>query len=339
MRRISFLLGYLGLTLALVSGGARIEVTSSMAQQLAVAVRGKDTARVKALLAAGAPANATLGYTRFEDIDSYVLRQRPVLMVALGVPEWQPTCYMGWMAERSRLVPGNPKIVRMLLEAGADPDLRADDPCPPLCFAARHSPTEVVALLLKHGADPRRRHPCASYLHQAAGNYRADTVRVLLRHGADPRQRYGEGATPLYEAVSGEAWPPERQADQVHTVQLLLTANTINTPDHAGTTPLMRAATWGNVPVMKLLISRSASLHAVDDPGYTALMYASRSGTPAGVRYLLERGAQTATEARDGETALTLAAKRLLNAKKEALPTARAVRKLLEDHAAGKRYP
>jgi DNA-binding CsgD family transcriptional regulator len=53
-------------------------------------------------------------------------------------------------------VQGETEIVRMLLEAGADPDResRGEDEGRPLCAAASWGRTDIVRLLLEHGADP-----------------------------------------------------------------------------------------------------------------------------------------------------------------------------------------
>ncbi|HTS72354.1 MAG TPA: ankyrin repeat domain-containing protein, partial [Gaiellaceae bacterium] len=48
---------------------------------------------------------------------------------------------------------GNPAKLKLLLEAGADPDTEGPEGTP-LCFAACWGEAECVGLLLAHGADP-----------------------------------------------------------------------------------------------------------------------------------------------------------------------------------------
>jgi ankyrin repeat protein len=48
---------------------------------------------------------------------------------------------------------GQRDAVRMLLENGADPNLRGDEGDSPLRWCAEHDDLETAALLLKHGAD------------------------------------------------------------------------------------------------------------------------------------------------------------------------------------------
>jgi len=93
------------------------------------------------------------------------------------------------------------KIVKALLDAGADPELTKDD-------------TEAP-------------------LHQAA--WRGDTkiVEMLLDAGADVNQQTDWGATPLSHAVNGFGWH--------ETVELLLERGADLRPDNRGRTPYMDA--------------------------------------------------------------------------------------------------
>ncbi len=77
---------------------------------------------------------------------------------------------------------------RLLLEAGSSPSLAAPSLAPPLVLASEsgHSPT--VALLLAKGADPNGRGPGgARPLAAAAWNGHVEVVRLLLLAGADAK--------------------------------------------------------------------------------------------------------------------------------------------------------
>ncbi|MFC7099801.1 ankyrin repeat domain-containing protein [Nonomuraea rubra] len=102
-------------------------------------------------------------------------------------------------------VQGHAGIVRMLLEAGADPDRETGDESEglPLCAAACWGHLGAVNALLDAGADPdRREDPGAmTALHWAAANDRLAVARALLARGAGPDLRDSAGNTPLSRAA------------------------------------------------------------------------------------------------------------------------------------------
>jgi ankyrin repeat protein len=93
-------------------------------------------------------------------------------------------------------------------------------------------------------------------------------------------------------------------------VKLLLDAGAdVNAASREGATPLMRAA--GNYEKSKLLIERGAKIDARSNLGRTALLIAAAyPGNLPTVRLLLERGSNVDDKDQVGETCLTSAAKR-----------------------------
>ena len=75
-------------------------------------------------------------------------------------------------------------IVRMLLEAGADPALESASAGSVLSIAARDGSSEIVAALLEAGGTTSGQRAEALYSANLAGDVRS--VRALLEHGADP---------------------------------------------------------------------------------------------------------------------------------------------------------
>lgn len=92
---------------------------------------------------------------------------------------------------------GGPAATAVLLEAGADPDVEADNPSRvrPLHSAAAARDAESARLLLDSGADPDARQAGGvTALHATAQHDDDALAALLLRHGADPSLRNDNGA-------------------------------------------------------------------------------------------------------------------------------------------------
>jgi ankyrin repeat protein len=89
---------------------------------------------------------------------------------------------------------------RVLLEAGADPNVLATSsfaPVPPLGTAAFVRSVPLARLLLDHGADPNRPEAGGfTALHAAAQNGDEELARLLLERGADPSLAAKDGRRP-----------------------------------------------------------------------------------------------------------------------------------------------
>ena len=97
----------------------------------------------------------------------------------------------------------NPEVVATLLEANTPVNEAIPTLGTPLIFALRTSPynTEIISLLLQHGASPNvrnRKGTPALHLAVSAGNHEVTTL--LLEHGADVNARDRKGRTPLVKA-------------------------------------------------------------------------------------------------------------------------------------------
>ena len=108
--------------------------------------------------------------------------------------------------------------VQALLDCGADVNPLDDFGCTPLDFASTggFNNPRVVRLLLDHGAIPNVRARLSdglTTLHRASQTGRAEMVRLLIEHGADVEMKDAIGRTPL-EVASGE------QRDEI--IRLLL---------------------------------------------------------------------------------------------------------------------
>ncbi|XP_014671481.1 PREDICTED: ankyrin-1-like [Priapulus caudatus] len=216
---------------------------------------------------------------------------------------------------------GHLDIVRLLLEAGANPNVAdTESGATPLMkavskgeeaygqtslyHAARFGRLDILRLLLEAGADGNA---ADSYgvtsLHIAACYRQLHIVRLLLEAGADPNvAETNRGETPLMRAVEEDREMMERI--------LLSHGVDANTADSQGETSLYHAACSGQLDIVNLLLEAGADPNVADSYGRTTLYRASCFGRLDIVRLLLETGANpNVAETRNGATPLMMAVK------------------------------
>ena len=215
----------------------------------------------------------------------------------------------------------DPEKTRLLLTKGADAKARSEDGRTPLLIAAgRFGSSAVVKLLLDAGADPSvKAHGLAgptTPLSQAAHSGDETVLRLLIKSGADVK---GAGALPLILALNagspkcvdlllksadtatrkmalGFIAPPFGQLafGDGGTVQLLLDHGAdVKATDPAGRTMLMLAASTDKLPVeiVKTFLQRGADVHAKSADGKTAFDFAKQQGQTPIVDLLRYAGA------------------------------------------------
>ncbi len=184
--------------------------------------------------------------------------------------------------------------VRLLLEAGADPNRYADDadsPSPVVYAAVRAGcSAELTGLLLAHGADPDTPGPDGrSPYALATVQDRADLATLLRRYGAADEI----ADTDRFLAAC-------QHADQAAVEEQLARdpglPGRLTTAQQAAA--IIHAAETGNTPAIALMLDLGFPVDARGgDYGGTALHAAAYSGSVPAVRLLLDRGADI--EARD----------------------------------------
>lgn len=116
--------------------------------------------------------------------------------------------------------------VELLLEHGADPNIRPDNEYTALIYAARDSHYKNVELLLNakadmtqtdHVGDTPLMHACRAYY-----NRTFKTLETLLNYGDDPNQRNDQGETPLMLLVKCRSVRAHLDIDYVKAADLLL---------------------------------------------------------------------------------------------------------------------
>ena len=185
--------------------------------------------------------------------------------------------------------------VRLLLEAGADPNRYADDagePPAPVTYAAVRagSPADLVDLLLARGADPAAPGPDGrSPYALAVSQGRTDLAELLRSYGAvqdasatdellsacmngdlstarDRLERDPGLLGSLTDVQQAGALAHASLTGNAAAVSVMLELGfAVNAPGELGATALHTAAYAGSVDVAELLLSRGADLEATDE--------------------------------------------------------------------------
>lgn len=183
----------------------------------------------------------------------------------------------------------NLKAARMLLQAGADPRRYRNDDGDPVSVIAEAlqagCETELIELLLAHGADPQAPgRDSRSPYRLAATAGRTDVLELLDRHGA--RENISELDRLIYACRRGDR-PGALQAIAEHPdlAQELSSEQT-------AAAAFISAAQAGDVEAVRLMldIGLPVDVRGVAD-GQTALHAAAYQGSAESVRLLLQRGA------------------------------------------------
>ena len=176
---------------------------------------------------------------------------------------------------------GHTKVVRVLIDAGADIDTRNDDGRSPLHCASTSGSLEVVKMLVEAGAGVDVTDDCVRTCLIFAAYYgHTETVRYLVGlPEVDVNHCDSQNETALhYAAKKGHA----------EVVQVLIDAGAdIDTRNNDGHSPLHCASTSGALEVVKVLVEAGARANVTDDDGRTCLFLAASKGRTETVRYLV----------------------------------------------------
>ncbi len=193
---------------------------------------------------------------------------------------------------------GSTELVRLLLDNGADLNTRDNHRGnTALILAVRAGSTEVMRLLLEKGVDPNiRNNREETALMGAVEERSTEVTRLLLDNGADPNLRNNTGETALILAV---------RAGSTEVTRLLLDNGADpNIRDADGNTALIVVVRKKNTEIMQLLLDNGADPNVHNNGGKTALMVAVQAKSTKKIQLLLDKGADPNIRDADGETAL-----------------------------------
>ena len=223
---------------------------------------------VALLINAGADVNARAGFWALEETPLFcaiqckaspeVLRR----LIAGGADVNARVSHAGveYTALLVAVETGDADSVRTLIEEGADVTYAGNSL---LVYAAGEKDPRLLQMLLAAGADVNAPSQDGYYaLGRAAALGRADYVRMLLAAGADVNTTDVNGDTALLNA----AWSKNPESLQL----LLAAGVQVNIVNKKGETALMRAAFVGNAPHVAALLAAGADKTLRNEEGLTA---------------------------------------------------------------------
>ena len=195
---------------------------------------------------------------------------------------------------------GESEIIALLLKAGADPDKSTVD-LPPILLALNSSDQGKGALhLIEAGADIKVRDKDGFSPMDLALLYQMkQVVEALLKQGSDP-EKGGFYATPLHGAA---------ETGNVELIQTLLNAGAyVDARDEFQESPLFYAIRANIIPSMETLVQFDADVNLPNDIGETPIFEAVYYADSIGFEWLIEAGADIKHQDDGGDTPLHRAA-------------------------------
>lgn len=199
--------------------------------------------------------------------------------------------YAGDAPLRAAAQRGNPEIVELLIEHGADIQIgKESGERTPLMDATDHGHAEIVKYLISKGADidAADKYGNTAMIIACEKGYTV-LVRAFLKAGADITKKTKYGDTALVKAIAGKHQPIAKMLIKHH-------------PEFDRKEALGAAIVAGDIDIARILLTREVDVNERRFKGGTLLMLAADD--PALIKFLIEKGADVNAKDDDGETAL-----------------------------------
>jgi len=199
---------------------------------------------------------------------------------------------------------GQTKMVKFLIEKGADVNTGYPQKPTPLYWAAFKGHLDAVELLINKGAIINSESPNSpSPLFGAAWGGKKEIVELLIAKGADVNAKDSRGWTPLFAAAMTDKGGKD-------TAELLIAKGAnVNAKGQDDRTPLLATVYPNHLEIARLLVSKGADINAKSvKGGDTALHIAASFAHKDFVEFLLANGANVRATQNAGWTPLHHAA-------------------------------
>ena len=185
---------------------------------------------------------------------------------------------------------GFTEIVTLLLSHGADLSTTDAEGNTPLIVAVKNNKIDIVKIILdyKHDINVKNNAGCTALWAATSVGYRPEIVKLLLSHGADLSITDTKGRhTPLWNAVF---------RNYIDIVKIILNyKHDFNIKSNLGNTPLNVAAQNGYSEIVDLLINKKADLNITNNYGISPLIAALQNGNGDIIKMLSDAGADKTT--------------------------------------------
>lgn len=219
------------------------------------------------------------------------------------------------------------EMVQVLLDAGADPNLKNDEGLTPLGMAMRLRMDKIVSILKNHGGTmPNNERLLLAALQIMDTNMVEQILEQSLDMATLAKTELGVQifiaaadtgfehlVTTLYECgvpidcedQNGYTALMRAAAGYHDIVRLLLDKGAdVNRSNKSGGTALLRAVQFGHEDIVKMLLDSKADVHAMNSWGHTAIHKAATYGKVAILRQLLDLGVNIEATDKMGRTPL-----------------------------------
>ncbi len=198
---------------------------------------------------------------------------------------------------------GKTDIVKLLLKHGARVNHQNKNGQTPLIIAVQNGHKEIAQMLIEANADLNlATTEQVTALHWASSKGFAEIAELLLAHGAEVNSLTTDGWTALMLAC---------QRGHLEVAQALLDAHAhIHITDADKAISLVAACGNGHLKTAQLLLAHGADVNGASNNNLTSLLFAVHGGYRELVELLLEHGADIHAKTADGNTALMIAKNR-----------------------------
>jgi ankyrin repeat protein len=184
---------------------------------------------------------------------------------------------------------GNVKIVKLLLEHGADPNIGNRFNNIPIRNAIANGNIDIIKLLLPVSNLNNVNIYGNNIIFTAVGQYNIEVLKLLIQYNVNINIRNNSGQNPLHHACLIAA--------PVSLIKLLAKYIDVNSVDNNGCTPLHYCYQYDCV---KELIKSGANINKKDLAGKTPLMYTINRYNTNIMKLLIDNGAKITTKDSNG---------------------------------------